>query len=128
MRPTLVRAASFCLLAGNAAAALAIQTPFEATVSGAKCAPASNGVLSCHYKIGTGLELSIAAIGQIDTGIGFMNSNIDADYYARFGVQHGCVIVMYGKKGMERAKTMDFAFISPRTGRVYKDWQECKGG
>ena len=115
-------------LACIATPTMAIESPFDATVTGAVCTPASDGVLSCHYKIGKGLELSIAAVGQSDAGIGFLRSNIDSDYYARFGVQHGCVIVMYGKRGLDQAKAVDFAFVSPRTGRVYKQWSACKEG
>jgi hypothetical protein len=48
------------------------------------------------------------------------------DYYARFGVMHGCIIVARGTRRPESENPFDFAFISPKNGRVYRDWRDCQ--
>lgn len=101
---------------------------YELTVKGKTCEVTSRQSLECNYRVGKNLHVAIAGIGQADTGVAFMKSDFDGDFYATFGVGHGCVIVGRGKKVAIPDKHFDFAFISPRNGKVYSDWQECKGG
>lgn len=96
---------------------------YEVTVKGKKCFEKQNQQIECEYKIGKDLHVTISGIGQNDTGITFMKSNYDGDYYATYGLLHSCIIV---KPGMKIEKFMDYAFISPRTGKVFKTWQLCK--
>ena len=109
---------------GNVAAD---QSVYETVLAGKKCTETSSQSLSCEYKVGKTLHVSIDGIGDPDTGITFMKSDFDGDFYATFGIGHGCVIVKSGlnKKGRDFA---GYAFISPKNGKVYNDWQDCKSG
>ena len=73
------------------------QSTFDATVRGAACKQNASGALNCVYRVGRDLEFSITDAGATDVGISFVKSNIAGDYYARFGPQHGCVIVAQGQ-------------------------------
>jgi hypothetical protein len=87
---------------------------------------------SCEYSVGTGLKFSIDGIGQPDTGITFMKSSFDGDFYATYELLHGCIVIKRGPKGVESGAIdgpgsfNDYAFVSPRSGNVYKSWQQCK--
>ncbi len=107
-------------------ATLGAQTAFAAATAGATCTQNVTGARLCHYKIGR-LAISIAAVGESDAGISVLHSDIGDDFYARFAVQHGCIIVAAGKAAPKQALAVggDLAFISPRDGKVYKTWQEC---
>ena len=74
--------------------------------------------LNCTYFAGKKFKISIAGVGQSDAGILFDHSVYGEDYYGKFGLLHGCVIVT----------SQDFnemAFISPRDGNIYIDWDAC---
>ena len=62
---------------------------------------------------------------ESDAGITFMSSSFEGDYYATVGMMHGCVIVKPGKTLSYPGALLDFAFVSPRTGKVYTDWVSC---
>jgi hypothetical protein len=73
------------------------------------------------------LEFTIAGVGDPDAGISFLRSDWNGDFYARFGLMHGCVIVTFGKQAPRGISLSGFAFVSPRSGKVYKTYQECQG-
>lgn len=98
---------------------------YELTLKGKQCQENSGQSLACEYRIGETLHVSIDGIGQTDTGITFMKSDSDGDFYAAVGVLHGCVIVKRNLKHITLQNAFDFAFISPRTGKVFRTWQEC---
>lgn len=86
--------------------------------------------MDCSYKVGTGLHFEIAGIGQPDAGVTFYKVDWDSDFYATFGLQHGCVVVKQGKRRLDRlpprdARGMSMAFVSPKNGKVYAAWQDC---
>ncbi|MCI2284259.1 hypothetical protein L3081_13780 [Colwellia sp. MSW7] len=93
---------------------------YEVILEGKKCQEDDYQQLNCSYKVGKDLHIEIAGIGQEDTGIAFLKSNFNGDYYGKFGLLHGCVIVNNGNS------FSDFAFISPKNGKVYKSWENCK--
>ena len=120
LRATLIAACLFVpavTLAGN--------TAYDETLQGKKCKEYRQQ-LGCEYKVGKDLEFSIDGIGSPDTGITFARANHNGDYYAKFALQHGCVIVTHGKGSP--LFMQDFAFVSPRNGKVYKSWESCKQG
>ena len=47
-------------------------------------------------------------------------------------VMHGCIIVKRGPKGINRdqlcgpGSSFDYAFISPKNGKVYTNWKDCQ--
>jgi hypothetical protein len=58
-----------------------------------------------------------------------MKSDIDGDFYATYGVLHGCVIIKRGTKVNFKNNpglSFDYSFISPKNGKVYKDWGKCE--
>lgn len=99
---------------------------YELTIKGKTCQESSGQSIDCDYKVGKSLHISIAGLGQPDTGVTFMKSDFDGDFYATFGVMHGCVILKPGKKSLTPGYVPTFAFISPKNGKVYKDWEECQ--
>jgi hypothetical protein len=104
---------------------VAAQSAFDATVRGTSCKALADGSLVCKYEIGKDLEFSITSVGEKDAGISFLRSSIKGDYWARFGVMHGCVIVLQGE-AVSQSTALPFAFVSPKNGRVYKSWEECQ--
>ena len=106
--------------------ALAGATTYDLTVNGKTCQESSLQSIECSYKVGESLLISIPGLGAPDTAVTFMKSDFDGDFYASFGVKHGCVIVKPGKKTLTPGYIPNYAFISPRSGKVYKDWQECQ--
>jgi hypothetical protein len=105
---------------------------YDIVLSGKVCEERDNQTLSCRYRIGNGLHFSIDGIGQPDTGITFLKSSFYGDFYATYGLLHGCVIIKRGPKGITSqnfdgvGSFFDYAFVSPKNGKVYKDWEECK--
>lgn len=113
----------------SAAYAESAPTVYEAVLKGKTCKyEESSQSVDCEYKVGTGLHFLIEGLGQRDTGITFLKSSADEDFFASLGLLHGCVIVARGKKGEGIADVPEFAFVSPRNGKVYKSWEECQDG
>ena len=102
--------------------ALASDSTYDAVVAGKKCQEGKNQGLSCSYRVGKSLLIEIAGMGSPDTGIAFLKSDYDGDFYGKYGVQHGCIIINSTKD------LFSFAFVSPKNGKIYKTWQECKNG
>ena len=100
------------------------QSTFDRIVKGKSCVEQRSQQLNCDYRIGTDFWLSIAAVGSSDAGITFMKSDFNGNYYGTVGVLHGCVIVKTGTANTTR-NPLDFAFVSPRNGKVYQDWPSC---
>lgn len=106
----------------------ASQTAFEAATKGASCTQNAQGTRLCRFEIGADLVITITAVGETDAGVSILRSDFDGDFFARMALQHRCVIVSGGMKAPEATKTPGgyLAFISPRTGLVYRSWQECE--
>lgn len=113
------------LLAWLYAAPAAAQTTFDALLKGKVCKESSNQQIDCDYKIGRDFHLSIAGVGLADAAITFMKSDFKGAFYGTVGVAHGCAIVKPGAANPNR-NPADFAFVSPRNGKVYRDWQSCQ--
>jgi len=108
---------------------------YALTLAGKSCKVWGNEqTLSCEYRVGTGLRFSINGIGNPDTGVAFLKSSIEADFYAGYGMLHGCIIIKRGRKGLSNPALLgpgtitDFAFVSPKNGKVYRDWVKCQTG
>ena len=97
----------------------------DAIVAGMKCKQNPMGSIECDYRVGHSLYFNIAGVGDKDASITFFASSFEGDYYGSVGVLHGCVIVKPGK-AIDGPGAFDFAFVSPRTGKVYEDWQSCQ--
>ena len=115
------------LLGSSDSMAQAKMTLYDLVSRAKRCqANELNGSIDCEYKVGKDLHIAIAAVGETTTGISFFRSNMDGDFYGSVGVQHGCVVVKSGAKSPKEISPLDFAFISPRNGKVYRTWMECK--
>ena len=101
---------------------------YETAIKSKKCKEGSSQLLSCEYKIGQSLHISINGIGAPDTGISFMKSDFHGDFYGTYGVGHGCIIISSGSNSGKGKTYYDYAFISPKNGKIYKNWRECKSG
>jgi hypothetical protein len=106
------------------------QSIYDLVLAGKNCkAGKTMQTLSCEYRVGTDLHFSIDGIGDDDTGISFLRSSFEGDYFATVGVMHGCVIVKHGNKTVPDDLSVlmsDFAFVSPKNGKVYRNWQDCR--
>lgn len=115
------------LLAGITACQVASATDnptYDAVVAGKQCSE-SRGEISCQYRVGLSLYFEIVAIGVRDAGVTFYKVDVDGDFYATFGLLHGCVIVKPGRK-LQRSGVLSLAFVSPANGKVYQTWEECQ--
>jgi hypothetical protein len=114
----------------SADAADTTQRIYDAVLTGKTCKARETGqILSCEYRVGSDLHFSIDGIGDPDTGISFLRSYFDGDYFATVGVMHGCVIVKHGNKTMPDNMSVymsDFAFVSAKNGKVYRNWEDCR--
>ena len=78
------------------------KSSYALALEGKNCeTSALDQTISCEYIVGTGLTFAIVGIGLPDTAITFMKSSFDGDFYATFGLLHGCVIIKRGTKGVE---------------------------
>jgi len=85
--------------------------------------------LDCTYTVGEDLEFDIAGVGQRDASITVLRTvGYEGDFYASFGLLHGCVIVKPGSGNPAAQRAFQMAFVSPRTGEVYADWETCADG
>ncbi len=125
--------AAVVLFADSPIAQAGSRPTYSAVVKGMKCKQQTSLniiQMDCEYRVGRSLEFVIAGVGQSDAAITVVRSNgYDADYYASFGVAHGCVIVKPGtlarKAAFRQGIDADMAFVSPKDGKVYKVWHDC---
>ena len=101
---------------------------YELTLKGKQCQENPKQSLEQEYNIGKTLFIALTGIGQTDTAITFIKSDFNRDFYAAIAVLHGCVIVKRNPELINLRNAFDFAFIAPRTGMVYRTWQECESG
>lgn len=119
------------VLLPTTAAAQEVPPVVAEVVRGMTCTQQTNSTqMDCEYKVGVGLHFVIAGVGQADAGVTFYKVDWDSDYYATFGLLHGCVIVKPGKRILDHLQPGDpsgfsMAFVSPQNGKVYSDWQSC---
>ncbi len=106
---------------------MAADQTYDDVIKGKSCKESGSQRLDCTYRVGRDLYIAIAGIGMPDTGINFYASSLEGDFYASVGLLHGCIIVTPGKLA-ESNEDGDYAFISPKNGKVYKDWRSCKKG
>ena len=127
-----IKIAILALALGVVQSAFAVEkSTYTLVLAGKKC-KTLNQTISCEYSVGTGLKFSIDGIGQPDTGITYMKSSFEGDFYSTYGLLHGCIIVKRGPKGIKSSalngpgSPTDYAFISPINGKIYSSWEECQ--
>jgi hypothetical protein len=95
---------------------------YEKIAKGKSCNAGFNQKIDCNYKIGESFWLQIIGVGEPEATVVFMKSDYQGAYYAKIGKMHGCVIVQPNFKSGE---VLDVAFISPKTGKIYKAVEDC---
>jgi hypothetical protein len=106
---------------------------YEAVLEGMACKQHKSGRMDCDYRVGGAARFVIAGVGQEDVVVSFVQADSSAEYTASFVPLHGCVVVKPARPAegtrASQAYTADsvatFAFVSPRTGRVYHTWATC---
>ena len=97
---------------------------YDQVVSGTKCFKNGVGDLECDYRVGQSLHFGVAGVGKPDASIYFYSASFEGDFFAVFGLSHGCVIVRPGR-GASEVRQLDLAFVSPRNGQVYRTFELC---
>ena len=102
------------------------RTTYDDVVAGMRCSQNRNGDLECDYRVGRSLHFAIVAPGKPDGSIYFYSASFEGDYFAVVSISpgHGCVVVRPGKSA-NQGRQLDLAFVSPRSGKVYRTWQDC---
>lgn len=92
---------------------------YDSALQGKECKDDSMQQLTCEYRLGSGLHISIIALGSPYAAVYFRRADFEADYYVVLGLLHGCLIIK------RKANISDLAFISPKNGKIYRGWREC---
>jgi hypothetical protein len=121
----IVLAVSMLGIASLMAPRASAQSTYDVAVAGMSCKQQTSGQLDCNYAVGRSLRFAIAGVGEGDAAITFYKVDFDGDYYASVGTLHGCVIVKPAQPD-PRQGPPSFAFVSPKDGKVYRDWQTCQ--
>ena len=108
--------------------AVAENITFSDTIKGKSCKFSDSQELQCDYRVGNDLHIVITAIGTPFATVTFNASNINEDYFARFSLLSGCVIVWPGASTDNYFAAGNKAYISPINGKVYERWESCKDG
>lgn len=109
----------------HAQAAKAPTSTLDLVNASKSCFSQKSGTIECHYKAGKTLEITIVGVGEADGSIIFVQSNEKGDFYAKFQLALGCILVKPGD-GNKVNHFLDFAFISPTNGKAYSTGMECE--
>ena len=102
------------------------KTTYDDVVAGMRCSENQLGDLACDYRVGRSLHFEIVGVGEPDGSIYFYAASFEGDYFAVVGLSHGCVIVRPGQSAARTRQAADLAFVSPRNGKVYRKWEDCR--
>jgi hypothetical protein len=106
---------------------------YSDTVAGMQCkqwepAYAKTPQMDCTYTVGKSLGFTLTGVNQDDAAWTVMRSDHNGDYYVSLPTStnrmHDCAIVKAGVKYPYKSYPA-FAFVSPRTGKVFRTWAEC---
>jgi hypothetical protein len=130
MRSAVILLSTFALSSGSQRSEI---TTYAAVVAGMKCSQTFMNQMDCVYHVGKSLEFVAAGVGMNEAVFTIYRANSDGDYYISAGGNRmpDCAIVKPGKtrgRGLTASGELDFAFVSPRTGKVFRQWNECIQG
>ena len=121
------------LLMGVARWGWAAESTYELVLAGKSCRHTKAQEIECEYTVGKDLHFWINEVGGAFVTFYVDKSSIGGDYSARLAFSHGCVVVM--PHAMIKALNLDkpgqranYAYVSPKNGKVYQTWQECETG
>lgn len=81
--------------------------------------------MDCEYRVGHAVRFVVAGVGQDDVVISFVQVDSAGDYSASIVPLHGCVVVNPTRATAQADSVATFAYVSPRTGKVYHTWAAC---
>lgn len=89
-----------------------------------RCATQKNdpSTIECSFRLGSGLHIVIAGVGEDLASVSFVKSDAAGDYFAKYQVGVGCILVTTGYDGPVALP----GFINPRTGVVYSVAGACR--
>ena len=107
---------------------------YDALLDGMNCRQKKTGRMDCEFRVGA-TRFVVSGVGQDDVLISFTQADTAADFVAGIAPLHGCVVVRPTRAadaaqsaGIPLSDSISlFAFVSPRTGRVYRTWSTCLG-
>jgi hypothetical protein len=97
---------------------------YDAVVKGMSCKQRQTGEMDCEYQVGQSLRFGISGVSQPDAAVMFYKVDAADEYYAGVIALHGCVVIRPARSAGADSVAR-FAFVSPRDGKVYRDWQSC---
>lgn len=125
--PRITPAAAFSALLASAAAAAALEPPYEAVRRGADCNLQPDASLACRYRAGRDLEFELRRVGERDVELRLIRSSEAGDYRADREMMSRCVFVRHGARGREQGGSeFSYAFVSGRNGFVYQSLRDCR--
>jgi hypothetical protein len=111
------------LAASMSVMAAPLHSTFDVVRNSKRChEDQSTQQVECSFSIGNDLRIELAGVGTELASASFSKSNSNGDYFAKIGTIHHCIIIQTGAR---RGNEPDFAFISPRSAKVYRTWEEC---
>ena len=108
------------------------KTTYEVVLEGKSCRAVSTQSIECRYTAGKDLQFTIARIREAEASLSLLHSDRQGDFYADVGVYAGCIRVTRGAVLDANAFTIvregatDVAFVSIRTGAVYRNAEDCQ--
>ncbi|MDH4175019.1 MAG: hypothetical protein OEZ09_07910 [Betaproteobacteria bacterium] len=117
----------FSALFAAAAAAAAIEPPYEAVKRGLDCNLRPDGSLGCRYRVGRDLEFELHRVGEPGVMLRLLRASDQGDYSADPKLLGRCVFVRHGTRGREAGGSeFYFAFVSAMNGFVYRSLRDCR--
>ena len=78
--------------------------------------------IECSFRLGKSLVITIAGVGEDLASVSFDKSDSSGDYFAKYQVAVGCILVT---TGYDQPLVVP-AFINPKTAVVYGSWEACQ--
>jgi hypothetical protein len=106
---------------------------YDALLEGMACRQQKSGRMDCEFRVGSATRFVVAGVGQEDVTVSFVQADSAGEFVAGIVPLHGCIVVKPSNTGeatrLARIPVADsvttFAFVSPKTGKVYRTWASC---
>jgi hypothetical protein len=110
-----------------------VSVAYDALLDGMSCRQQRSGRMDCEFRAGAAVRFVISGVGQEDVSIAFVEADAKGEFVASMVPLHGCVVVKPTRTadatkaaGIPASDSvLTFAFVSPRSGKVYRNWATC---
>jgi hypothetical protein len=120
-----VASQSVGIAASSQARVLTPVATYDAVLDGMACKQQKSGRMDCEYRVGRAVRFVVAGVGQDDVVVSFVQVDSAGDYSASIVPLHGCVVVKPTRATAQADSVATFAYVSPKTGKVYHTWATC---